>query len=224
MDNSFEFEPGEARSLYAALETAFGVDAAEWPRLATVGELEAFLTRRQERAGDPDGPYMTTLTFLRLRSALDGRLKPSTPLASLAGRRPNDFRRDLAAATGLELPHLEMSRKGLTAAILLFLALPVGLLVNHLSPSTPVLIAALLAWPLIAVVAFTDGGRIPADCATLGALARQAAPLNYKRLGAGREAPAGVREILLALLDDESAGRLPRDQVTPETRLFATVH
>ncbi len=228
MTNSLDLTGDEIDEVVETLEGAFGLSPSDLPNgtFRTVGDLESLLRSRLADGGDDDEARLATTAFLRLRAVIvaDRRLKPASPLAPLAGAHPRRFRRDLEAATGLELPAFEVTAKGTVFAGLAFLGLPVGLMVNALLHESAGMLVALAALPLMILVLWTDRNRVPASLATLGDLARQAAPLNHAKLAptAGRLPRERLWDAITALL----AETLERDPaaIDRDTRLFATLH
>jgi hypothetical protein len=231
LTNSLELAGDGIADTYDALQAAFGLTADDWPdrRFETLGELEDFLwSRVGDARNTDDGARMLTMAFLRLRAVIAApqRLTPKSPLAPLAGSNPRRFFRELSAATGLELPSLGVTRRGGWAAFAFFLAAPFCGGMYSETHSLALLMVALAAWPLMVAVLWTDPGRLPAGLANLGDLARQAVPLNYRKLAdsgdrVGRE---GFRDAMISILAEASDTTVPREAIGRDTRLLATLH
>lgn len=229
MTNNLALRGEGVRDVYRALEGAFGLTPDDWPVEAfeTAGEMEGYIWSHLTSAGGAQaGAGLPALAFLRLRAVIATPVPPTpaSPLPALAGAAPRRFHHQLAAASGLALPPFETTRRGAALATLLFLGLPVGFVLNYLSPSLPWLMVAMASWPLMIAVLWTDSHRVPAALPTLGELARQAAPLNHRKLAELGLSHADLREVLTAILADASGTGLAPEAISRDTRLFATLH
>lgn len=218
-------DDGDDVEVVVQLEGAFsvGISDSEAAACWTVGDLYDLLGRKiaDERAAVRCG---TAMAFYRLRRTLralgvQGRLEPATPVAVLASVPSRVLFRDLRRSTGLHAPDGRLTWIGRIGVLLIAAALLMSVLAVAVVPQ-------LLLWsPLTFATGWLlvrrDPRRMPADCRTLGDLARRLAALNFIRL---RDEGARVRDRDLwdALVEVlmRFGSITPRSAITRETRLL----
>ncbi len=219
-----------------AVEKSFDVKIsdAEATAILRVGELYDLLI--QKLAGnDGNRKCASAMAFYRLRRAMaglvrDAKASPSFDLMPLRETYTRKLAKSLEAVSGLRLPQpsfTSVGKVGGTVAligglgavatlvigfVLVFLSIRIGdTLVGFAS--------AFLFGGLIIGVALMglDRGRLPTDCATLGALAARAGNLSYGRLikeGANTQKSC-IWKALVEVLGDFA--NVPADQIARET-------
>lgn len=210
--------------LEAEIERAFDVRLSdeEYAAMVTVGDVHAALVHRLTAT---PGACATSMTFYRLRRALrlmgmSGRVGPDAVLPSGFIRRPNAHFAALSRWSGLWLPPTYggwMMSGGLLVALV-----AVGLVIFGIAAHVNLAFWIAAALTLIAIMlAWLDPGRLPAELATVGGLARAAAPINFGRLArqGARVNDDGVWAALCEVIG--CALDIPPDAIGRETLLVA---
>lgn len=200
--------------LLVGVEATFGITISdgEASRLRTVGDLFELV---HIKAGS-GSTCLAGRAFLRLRDDASGgpRIRPSTPVAALAGSmRGPEWCRAAGARTGLDLDVAEWPPAIRLAATVLG-ALPFAIPLVWALAGPPAL-WLLGSWLLLALLVRAAPSRLPADIASVGDVVRRSMGRNYAALAA-RAGPGNRADLWLALcgtLRDATghAGRIDRD-------------
>jgi hypothetical protein len=210
--------------LVLELERAFAVAFSneEVEHLGTVGGLHDLLIAKIP-PNDGDTKCVTAMAFYRLRRALrrlghDGRIAPATDVLRLERGTLKSSLRELERESGLRLPLAAITPAAAMASLGCFVAAIAGAVLIPTSLPSAV-VGALSGLMAACALVYFDAGRFPADCATLGGLAKRTAALNYGDLvqRGARHGDDDIWDVLLTLLPDHN---LPKAEVTRETCFF----
>lgn len=208
------------------LERIFDIKVSneEAERILTVGEFHDLLLRKIP-PNEADRKCARAMTFYRLRSAL-GRLgygEKLTPASDMhileRGRIKSNFK-SIERECGLRLPRAEATKVVWRAFLCSFLVTLIGVFVLEPGISSMlsgVLLGLLCGLVVVCVVgAYVDPGQLPANCATLADLTKNAAAMNY-----GRLIKMGARhredDIWHNLVEALCHYMLPKSEITRET-------
>lgn len=205
---------GDDVDLLVGVEAAFGITISddEASRLRTVGDLFELV---HMKAGSGNA-CLSGRAFLRLRADAGGgrRLRPSTPVAALAGSmRGPEWWRAAGARTGLDLDVAEWPPAISPAATLLgALPLAIPLIWAFAGPQALWLLGS---WVLLALLVRAAPSRLPAEIASVGDVVRRSMGRNYAALAA-RAGHGNKADLWLAVcgaLRDATGynGRIDRD-------------
>jgi hypothetical protein len=169
---------------------------------------------------DTDRKCASAMAFYRIRNALQqlgygDRLNPASDIRALERGRTKKNLEILAKQSGLHMPQATSSPIGEFGSLGGFAIALIG--VFSLQPGLVSALLGLLAGMVVVVVFMhVDPGRLPANCETLGGLAKAVAALNYGRLikmGA-RHTSEDIWETLVEALAHYA---LPKSEITRET-------
>lgn len=211
--------------LREALEAAFGMrfSATEAAACGTVGDVFQVVRNRFPSPRSGAGGCATAMAFYRVRRALPKpdvpfRLAPSTQVDAVTGIHTRMWLKELGQRSGLRGPQWKATLVGQAGTLLMVVGLVwlllTALVARHLWPTGAA--ASMLGFVLIRV----DPGKLPADCQTLGGLARKVAGLNFGGLYA-QGAKARDQDLWDALVEVLSEYTLlPKAEIYPGTLLL----
>ncbi len=215
---------GDDLDLFVDLEAAFGIGITdpEAEGCWTVGDIHNVLLDRLRTADSLASSCVTAMAFYRLRRAFvslgaKGKIRPENAISSLTSLKPKELSRYLKKQTGLRLLH----RSGIPAAIgtSIILLASIGLLAAlAIRPGAWWLAAAMAG--IGASFIYWDGGKLPANCVTLGDLAKTVAANNFGRLvieGARPREPDVWTALVEVLAEHSSLGTT---EIGRETRIL----
>jgi len=218
-DNDDRVELTEA--LGAAFAMRFGV--AEAAACRTVGDVFQVVRSRFPSSREGVEGCATAMAFYRVRQALSdpgarSLLTPSASIDGLAGRRGRRFLRKLGRRSGFQTPRWKATLVGQTGGWMMFAGL-IWLLLTAIV-ARHLWYTGVTVGVLGLVLVLLDPGRLPADCRTLGGLARKIAVLNFGRLHV-QGAKARDRDLWAALVEILSEYTLlPKAEIHPGTLIL----
>ena len=211
--------------LQEALEVAFGIrfGATEAAACFTVGDILHVLHTRLAPPQEGATGCATAMAFYHLRRALGhsgtgGPPRPASDLALLSPTSPRRLLADLSRHSGLRLPRWQSSLVGQIGGWMIVAGLAWLLLTAVIAPSLWFTAVATMAAG--SGLACIDPGRLPADCRTLGELARKAAGLNFGGLAAegAKIRDKDLWNALVEVLSEHSL--LPKAEIHPGTLIL----
>lgn len=207
------------RDVEGAFAVAFSEEPESW---YTVGDIHADLLARLAGSGETSGFCATARAFYRIRRCLAGAagartLRSDTPVMGPGDRQAKHVMRRLQEGTGLRMPFSRgtwMSDLGVYGVI-------VGFFATLIAPMAGVAIwMPLLVVGVSAALLWLDPNVLPADCRTVGQLARKAAALNRGRLIAEGAAARidSIWDDLVEVLSEHTT--LPKTEIRADTWLL----
>ncbi len=210
------------------LERAFDVEMlqADASRLLKVGDIYDWLLRKIPQ-NETQRKCASAMAFYRLRRVFrDLRncevLTPSSDLDGFKTVYTKSFVKEIAEATGLNLPRPSYSRLGAIGgytALFPFVYLLLCAILFGVGFSVPVNpgFVFVIALPLAMILVEIDPGCLPKNCQTFADLAKQTAKFSYGhliKLGADLHEDKIWQAMIEVLLDHTA---LPKDEITRET-------
>jgi hypothetical protein len=209
-------------SIQASFGCSFATEEAESCR--TVGDLYAVLRNWFPSSRGNPGGCPTAMAFYRLKRAfkevgVSGSLRPGSRLPELGAGHAKVLFQKLNLYSGMQMPRPRAGLFGLVGRWAFF----GGLVTGGIAASSDIpylwLTSLSLLWVGLLMV-WTDAGRLPRDCETLGDLCEQVAALNFGQLHAiGAEArDKDLWNALVEILRSHSF--LPKAEIRHDTLLL----
>lgn len=218
-------DPDNRVELTEALEAAFAMrfSVADAAACRTVGDVFQILRSHFPPSREGTGGCATAMVFYRVRQALadlggESALTPTSDIEHLAGRRGRSFLERLGQRSGLRSPRWEATLVGRTGGWMMLAGL-VWLLTA--ADARHLWYTAVASGALGLALVLLDPGKLPADCRTLGGLARKMAALNFGNFHA-QGAQARERDLWAGLVEILSEHALVlKAEVHPGTLLLS---